>query len=105
MCHKYKVQIADESIVIASLLHDLCKIGYTDKGHAAQSIIYAKQYIELNQIEEDLIRYHMGIYGLTELGFKDYNITELYEAYRNPVLKLFYFCDEICSQFIEETRR
>jgi len=67
----------DESIIIASLLHDVCKIqayvrtqtldGWTNNrekpaGHAKLSIDRIKQYIKLTELEEMMIRYHMGVF-------------------------------------------
>ncbi|MFA5382236.1 MAG: HD domain-containing protein [Candidatus Micrarchaeia archaeon] len=68
------------SISIACLLHDVCKIGAYlpndkggyktnrehPKGHATLSIERIKQYIELTPAEEMMIRYHMGVYGCNE---------------------------------------
>ena len=81
-----KIIIKPETIVISSLLHDLCKIdqytieseiksgdkitGYVISSnhdanwdHAEKSIRLAKQFIELTEEEEYAIRYHMGIYS------------------------------------------
>ena len=67
------------NLIIAALLHDINKVGayigtekpYTynkqqPKGHALLSIARIKQFIELEPIEEMMIRYHMGFYGLNE---------------------------------------
>ncbi len=72
-------QITDANIIIAALLHDICKVGAylgTEapykwnkehaKGHAILSIDIIKGFIDLDPIEEMIIRYHMGIYGLKE---------------------------------------
>jgi len=63
-----------ENLIIATLLHDVCKVnayvrtkaddGWTnnkdkEKGHAILSIARIKQFIELDPIEEMMIRYHM----------------------------------------------
>ena len=75
--------VKPENIVIASLLHDLNKVGYyvpctgkypykTDrdhpKGHGELSITFASRYIELDPIEIIMIRFHMGIYGTNEMA-------------------------------------
>lgn len=74
-----------ESIIIASLLHDICKVNYYCQelrnakvngqwvqepfykvedlfpvGHAEKSIIIAMNYIELTDVEVAMIRNHMG---------------------------------------------
>jgi hypothetical protein len=72
----------EENIIIACLLHDICKAGAyiptpdgknpyrwneaQPKGHATLSILRIKHYIDLVPIEELMIRYHMGVYGLNE---------------------------------------
>lgn len=74
------LKIKSENIKIAALLHDVCKVGAyigseapyrwnkaQPKGHATLSIARIKKHIELMEIEEMIIRYHMGVYGLREL--------------------------------------
>ncbi len=102
-----------ESIIIAALLHDVCKvgaylkkgIGYTrnperEKGHAILSIERIKKYIELTKLEEMMIRYHMGVYGLNECDEQkgEYtlrNRSMIYAWHHHPIVKVMYFCDEI----------
>jgi hypothetical protein len=77
-----------ETLIIAGLLHDLCKIGAyvrtkdddgwtnnraKEKGHAALSIKRIEKYIKLTKIEKLMIKYHMGIYGTKEFQDKDDN--------------------------------
>lgn len=67
------------NIIIAALLHDICKIGAyigdekpykwnksQPKGHALLSIERIKKHIELTDIEKLMITYHMGVYGLKD---------------------------------------
>lgn len=130
--------LVHENIIIAALLHDVCKIGaylgdakpykwnrQQPKGHATLSIQRIKAFIKLDPIEEMMIRYHMGVYGVNEFyDEKDWqsgeyplrsdhsqceNMTkeESKEArygqslanawYHNPVVKMIYFCDEIST--------
>jgi 23S rRNA maturation-related 3'-5' exoribonuclease YhaM len=71
--------VTEESIIIAALCHDVCKIGaYTGdgpayqwnrkqpKGHAVLSIERISKHIKLEPIEDMMIRYHMGVYGCNE---------------------------------------
>ncbi len=71
------------NIIIAALLHDICKNGAyigtekpykwnkgQPKGHALLSIKRIKKYIALEPIEEMMITYHMGVYGLNEFYAK-----------------------------------
>ena len=73
--------ITDANLVIAALLHDVCKIGaylgtekpYTwnkkqPKGHALLSIERIEKHIDLTLLEEMMIKFHMGIYGLKEFS-------------------------------------
>jgi len=110
--------------IIAALLHDVCKIGayFGDsypykwnksqpKGHALLSISRIKEYIELSELEEMMIKYHMGVYGLIEFdersgeyslrGNQGLSKEEKYGKslanawYHNPICKIMYFCDEL----------
>lgn len=67
------------NIIIAALLHDVCKVGaYSGdqepykwnkaqpKGHALLSLERIKKFITLAPIEEMMIRFHMGVYGCKE---------------------------------------
>ena len=78
------LEISQESIIIACLLHDIFKAGAylgtkkpykwnkrMPKGHALLSIEIIKKFIELTGIEELMIKYHMGVYGLREFYEKD----------------------------------
>jgi 23S rRNA maturation-related 3'-5' exoribonuclease YhaM len=97
-----------DSIVICGLLHDLCKIGvyketedgYTSKwpkGHATISLERIKKYIELTDEEEDIILYHMGLFGV--FTYKEYNAVDLHEAIiRTPQVQIFAALDMIDSK-------
>lgn len=114
-----KLQTPIETIIIASLLHDLCKVGayigtskpYAwnrnhPKEHASLSIKIAKMFIELTDLEEKMILYHMGVYGLVEFqnpgqeSRGEYTLRNKGMAnawYHHPVVKLMYFCDELAT--------
>jgi len=86
--------IKPANIIIAALLHDVCKAGAYigtkspyrwnqehPKGHALLSIERIKRHIELTALEEMMIKYHMGIYGLREFyeeGSWEYNANAEY---------------------------
>ena len=74
-----RLNTPEESIIIATLLHDVCKIGayigeeipyswnrQQPKGHATLSLERIQKIIKLTELEEKMILYHMGIYGLVE---------------------------------------
>lgn len=112
---EFKLGCPVESIRIAALLHDVCKIGayvglskpYSynrsqPKGHATLSIERVKQYITLTELEEKMIRYHMGVYGLKEFDEEKGEYTLRNESMANawfhhPVVKVMYFCDELAT--------
>ncbi len=77
-------KIEPVNLIIAPLLHDVCKIGAyvrtkaddgwtnnrkKDKGHTLLSVVRIEQYIALTKLERLMIKYHMGIYGATEFGY------------------------------------
>ncbi len=119
-----------DSIAVATLLHDVCKIGaylgdtmpYTwnraqPKGHALLSLVRIMGFIKLTPLEEMMITYHMGVYGLNEFfGEKDrakgeyplrgdhtkskeerYGASLANAWYHNPIVKFMYFCDELST--------
>lgn len=112
------IDVPKESVIIAALLHDVCKVGaYLEsdtaksgycfnkeqpKGHAVLSIERIKKFIELTDIEEKMIRYHMGVYGLNEFEARsgEYPLRGggLANAWNHhPAVKLMYFADELAT--------
>jgi hypothetical protein len=91
---QFGFEYSDESIAIAALLHDLCKIGvykkgfrnvkdergvwqrvdtfeYDDRlpyGHGEKSVYIASGYMRLTRDEAFAIRYHMGFSGNDDPG-------------------------------------
>lgn len=114
-----KLNTPKESLIIAGLLHDICKchayLGNAapyrwnpdqPKGHAILSIQRIKMHIELTELEEKMILYHMGVYGLKE--FQDPGREHKGEYmlrhdglanawYHHPIVKVMYFCDELVT--------
>lgn len=127
-----------DSLVIASLLHDVCKMGayigtekpykwnkQQPKGHALLSLERIKKHIKLTELEELMIKYHMGVYGLNEFYDEDdwqtgeyplrgdhandkemskeeskkarYGKSMANAWYHNPIVKVMYFCDELAT--------
>lgn len=130
--------IDNNTFIIAALLHDICKIGayvgtespykwnrQQPKGHALLSIARIKKHIKLTELEEMMITYHMGVYGLNEFYDEDDWQTGEYPLrgdhtndegmtkeeskkfrygkslanawYHNPIVKVMYFCDELAT--------
>lgn len=108
-------KIPNESVIICSLLHDICKAGayiqtgarYTYNqfhlpGHATLSLERIQKHIQLTPLERTIIQYHMGYYGTKEFDSRrgEYSLSELTAANNNPITKLFYWCDDMESQFV-----
>ena len=110
-----KLECPADSLIIAPLLHDLCKMGayigdrkpYTynranPKGHAVLSIERISRFIKLTELEEKMIRFHMGVYGLKEFDDKkgEYPLRGggMANAWNHhPIVKVMYFCDELAT--------
>lgn len=115
---KFNLKISDESKLICAFCHDLCKagayiknnFGYRwnnehPKGHALLSLKRIKNFIQLTEEEEQIIKFHMGMYGTFEFKERsgEYSMVELVDTYnKNKLAKLFYFCDDMSSQFLEK---
>ena len=120
------VEVPADSTSIACLLHDVCKAGAYiglpiadcrlgieggttyifnkehPKGHARLSIARVKKYIKLTALEELMILYHMGVYGLEEFDEKkgEYPLRGGGMAnawHHHPAVKLMYFADELAT--------
>ncbi len=106
--------VKPEEVVIASLLHDVCKMGRylgaerpfkwnrdMEDGHAMLSLKRIEKFIKLTEMEEMIIRYHMGPYGTFEfLGIEkgEYSFQEMMSYWNKfKVVKVVYFCDEMSS--------
>ena len=122
-----QVELDEESVIITSLLHDLCKCNYyikeernrkvdgvwetylqwtTNKSpslplpHASRSIKMIKSYIPLKFTEELIIFYHMGPFGGEDYEYR--NMMQLsFEKY--PATLLFYLADTMASYVDEKT--
>lgn len=114
-----RLECPADSLIIAPILHDLCKMGaylgdkkpYTfnranPKGHAVLSIDRISRFIKLTELEEKMIRYHMGVYGLKEFQDKDKKAKGEYTLrhggmanawHHHPIVKVMYFCDELAT--------
>lgn len=118
---KFKLGLSEDSVIICSILHDICKVGaYIKSGsgyiwnkkhsqyHAIDSLKLIKEYINLTDEEIEIIIYHMGMYGTYEFSNiskskGEYSLQELTNIYNiNKAAKLFHFCDDISTQFLED---
>lgn len=116
--------VEDESIILVSLLHDICKAEYYSVGernakdengkwvkvpfyqvenkivsvgeHGDKSLVMALEYIKLSPAEKAAIRWHMGAYEGTGI----YNSLSLaYERY--PLAYATHVADEIATYRME----
>ena len=116
----FALQTPQESLIIAALLHDVCKMGAylkcadkpgyywnkdQPKGHALLSLVRIREFIKLTELETKMIQYHMGIYGLQEFDEKgEYPLRDKGLAnawFHFPIVKLMYFADELAA-FLEK---
>jgi 23S rRNA maturation-related 3'-5' exoribonuclease YhaM len=97
---KLSAPVSGDSVVICGLLHDLCKVnayvktdkGYESvkglKGHATLSISRIKEHINLTQHEDDIIRYHMGLFGI--FTYREHDTLKIHKAImRTPQVQIF----------------
>ena len=105
----YNLDIELNSIIICSLLHDVCKVGLykgsegnysydreiIKEGHSKRSIEIIKQFITLKEQEEMIIKYHMGFYGTEIIPYsQEYSSKEYMDAGRKePLVILFHHSD------------
>ena len=99
--------VPKESIIITSLLHDICKVNYYKMemrnvkkngawvqepyytvedmfpmGHAEKSIIITQQYIQLTEVEIAMIRNHMG--GFVDTSY--FSSSNLFNKYPESLI-------------------
>ena len=111
--------IPKETVIIAALLHDICKVNYYKMemrnvkkngawvqepyytvedmfpmGHAEKSIIIAQQYIQLTEVEIAMIRNHMG--GFVDTSY--FSSSDLFNKY--PESLLLHMADMASSYLI-----
>ena len=106
---KYKLDLPDESIILCSLLHDICKAGLYKKagesytynkeliklGHAKRSLEIIRKFIELTPREENIIKYHMGFFATEVISYaQEYHSKEYMDAQnKDPAVMLFHHAD------------
>ncbi len=123
LCKWYKCEASEESIVIVSLFHDLCKIGcyktqmrwrkdkndrweqyptygykedFAYGGHGSKSVFLVQSFIKLTPEEASAINCHMGQWDATTYS----NPTTVYE--RNLLAWLLHVADEAADFLMEK---
>ena len=97
---KWEKPLHVDSVIICGLLHDLCKIGSyqktsrgyekvsSHKGHGKLSVSRIEEYIKLTPQETDIIRFHMGLFGIFE--YREHDTLALHRAIvRTPQVQVF----------------
>lgn len=118
-CNKrMNLGLPNDTIIIVGLLHDLCKVfryikkddGYDfnpehkDKGHSLLSIERIKKFIALTPDEEDMIKFHMGLFGAKETAEfgAEYTVQEMHEAIKRcNAVQVVAACD-MMAKVLEE---
>ena len=121
---QFGFEYTDESIAIAALLHDLCKIGvykkgfrnvkdergawqrvdtfeYDDKlpyGHGEKSVYIASGYMRLTREEAFAIRYHMGFSSTEDIR----NVGSAFEKF--PLGVALWIADMEATYFMEKDK-
>ena len=121
----FKLNLPEESIIIAGICHDLCKVGtynletkwQKDKNnkwqsyltyvnvtkpccqHGPQSALIAARYIRLTEQEEQAICWHMGSYGQSEYENKVMNNS----MKENHLILIIQQADMSSAYFYEKT--
>ena len=116
----YGIEYSDESIAIAALLHDLCKVNFyvestrnvkengvwktvpyysiEDKlpyGHGEKSVYIVSGYMRLTRDEAFAIRYHMGFSGTEDIN----NVSKAFEMF--PLAYALSAADMEATYFVE----
>lgn len=103
--------IPEDTIIITTLLHDLCKFdlyiensirGYTYRypqspEHGKRSVELVKQFIQLTEKEEMMIHWHMGCYN----DFDEFKAISNRLSREHPESHLIYFADHIATLFMD----
>lgn len=111
---EHQLALFEDNIIICGLLHDVCKAGmyipgrlgysfnpqFKGAGHANLSIDIIEKYMKLLDLEKEIIRYHMGVYGTIE-PIAEYSLQDMINAFRDNRVKFFHHCDEKAAQLIE----
>lgn len=117
-----RVPVPEASVVIASLLHDVCKCGayFFDEaegryrvstgnqpGHAALSLSIIQRFVQLSTLEAMMIRFHMGVYGCREFSEKrgEYSLKDLTDAIEAQPVKLMCMADELATMAEQHAER
>ncbi len=111
-----------EAVILAGLLHDVwmvgryigdskpykynCQVQASSSAnpelydHATLSIERIQKFIKLTDLEDKMIRYHMGVYGVEdhEQGIGEYSILQMLKVWKRfPIVKVMNICDVLAT--------
>lgn len=108
-----RICIPKDEIIIASILHDICKAGaYSGtqrpyehvathpRGHAVLSLERISKFIVLTEKERNMIKYHMGIFATTDFNPKngEFSAKELGDMQnKNYIITLMHMADNLVA--------
>ena len=113
-------EISEDSIIIACLLHDVCKVGLyfettpnsyiynnaiAKEGHGLRSMVLINKYICLKEVEATLIKYHMGIWHTENTYNPEYKTTNLIEAAKKYQFIQLFWAADVESLYLDKLYR
>jgi len=113
---KMPLKLPRRTKVITTLLHDVCKTnsyiktetGYKfnpdmkGKGHALFSIEIIEKFFVLTKQEIEMIKFHMGWYGIIPWMNPEYKMGDLLKGMNIKEVKALHLADEYATQFIDK---
>ena len=107
----FKFGVPEDSIILSTLLHDLCKMGAylgdskpykwnraQPKGHADLSLTRIGYHITLTPLEAEMVKYHMGPWNAHGPKAEYQGGKDMLVAWgKNPIVKWMYFSDEMAT--------
>jgi len=113
---KFPLDLPRRTKVITCLLHDVCKTksyistGHNfrfnpemkGKGHATYSISIIERFFRLTEQEKNMIKFHMGWYGIIPWMNPEYKMGDLLKGMNIKEVKALHLADELATQFIDK---
>lgn len=112
-----RIGLSRDSVILVSLLHDVCKIGaYTgsskpygynrdvlSRGHAKLSLERISKFVELDDREKLIIKYHMGVWATKDFSsYGEFCFSEYVSALNDNAVFFFHVADMMASRLIEK---
>jgi len=104
LIQKYKLPISENSFIIASLLHDVCKCEDDYKEHGHRSVQIISRFIYLTELEKEMITWHMGVYSEYYDNLQPGDFLKWSSDWKNTdknAAIFLYMCDHFSTMFLE----